>query len=59
MIRLSASGAAMTVPDYQTLMLPLLKCAEGKDIQIPEVAGKIADDFKLTQAERDQLLPSG
>lgn len=49
----------MTIPDYQTLMLPLLRRAEKKDIRVPEVDGQIAQEFGLTQLERDQLLPSG
>jgi restriction system protein len=49
----------MTIPSYQTLMLPVLKCAEKKDIRVPEIEEEIAKQFGLTQAERDQLLPSG
>ena len=40
-------------------MLPLLKRAGSKAIRVPEVENQIADQFGLTQAERDQLLPSG
>jgi restriction system protein len=49
----------MTIPDYQTLMLPLLRTAENKDIRVPEIEAEIADRFGLDQKERDQLLPSG
>jgi restriction system protein len=49
----------MPIPDYQTLMLPLLQRAGKKDIRIPEVEGEIAQEFGLTPEERDQLLPSG
>ncbi|MBI1203355.1 MAG: restriction endonuclease [Rhodopseudomonas sp.] len=49
----------MPIPDYQTLMLPLLKAAAITDIRVPEVEEKIADDFGLTVEERKTLLPSG
>jgi restriction system protein len=49
----------MTIPDYQTLMLPLLRRAENKGIRVPEIDKQIADEFGLTAKERDQLLPSG
>lgn len=49
----------MTIPDYQTLMLPVLKHAENKDIRVPEIEEHVAQEFGLSPAERDQLLPSG
>jgi len=49
----------MPVPDYQTLMLPVLRHAADGEIRVPEVEDLIADEFKLTNEERDQLLPSG
>jgi restriction system protein len=48
----------MPVPDYQSLMLPLLKYAAQGETRVPEVAEKIGDDFGLTREERDQMLPS-
>ena len=44
-----------TIPDYQTLMLPLLKRAEKKDIRVPEIEEEIAKEFGLSTIERDQL----
>lgn len=49
----------MSIPDYQTLMLPVLKCAEAQAIRVPEIDERIADQFDLTREERDRLLPSG
>lgn len=49
----------MPIPDYQTLMLPVLKLAEKKDTRVPEIEPQIAQQFGLTQPERDQMLPSG
>ncbi|HXW72802.1 MAG TPA: restriction endonuclease [Methylocella sp.] len=47
------------IPDYQTLMLPVLQYAAQCETQVPEIAEKIANDFSLTAEERSQLLPSG
>ncbi|MBI3321051.1 MAG: restriction endonuclease [Candidatus Omnitrophica bacterium] len=50
----------MPVPDFQTLMLPLLKLLEEKGEVIPrEAAMLLANEFQLTPEERRQLLPSG
>lgn len=50
----------MPIPDYETLMLPLLKVArDGQEHRTNDVADRLASDFKLTKEERQQLLPSG
>ncbi|MDH7639975.1 restriction endonuclease [Sphingomonas oryzagri] len=49
----------MRIPDYQSLMLPVLKAAAEGDTRVPEVADRIADDLGLSEEERDELLPSG
>lgn len=49
----------MPIPDYQTLMLPVLRLAAEGETRVPDVEGRLADLFGLTQEERDQLLPSG
>jgi restriction system protein len=49
----------MPIPDYQTLMLPVLKLAAGGETRVPDVAERIAEEFGLSQAEREQMLPSG
>lgn len=50
----------MAIPDYQTVMLPLLKLAsDDKEHQIREAVNMLADQFKLTEAERKETLPSG
>ena len=49
----------MPIPDYQTLMLPLLKIAAEGETRIPDVEDRLAGTFKLTREERDTLLPSG
>lgn len=47
------------IPDYQTLMLPVLRHAAGGECRVGPVAEKIADEFGLTPAEREEMLPSG
>jgi len=50
----------MAIPDYQTVMLPLLKLtSDGGEHQIREAISTLADQFKLTEAERKEMLPSG
>ncbi len=50
----------MPIPDFQTIMLPLLKIAsDGKEHSLSEVIDKLGSEFKLTEAERNELLPSG
>lgn len=49
----------MPVPDYQELMLPLLKAAAQSETSVPEVEPLIGEQFFLTRQEREQLLPSG
>jgi restriction system protein len=49
----------MAIPDYQTLMLPVLTLAAHGETRVPAVAAKIADQLGLTEAERDEMLPSG
>ncbi len=50
----------MTIPDYQTLMLPLLEfAADGKEHSLREAIESLAGRFGLTDEERRTLLPSG
>lgn len=50
----------MPIPDYQTLMLPVLKlAADGKEHKFSEAVEELADEFGLTTEERNDLLPSG
>jgi restriction system protein len=47
------------IPDYQTLMLPVLRAASGGSVAISDVVEKLASEFNLTEDERRVLLPSG
>lgn len=50
----------MAIPDFQTLMLPVLKTAAGGgEVRIGDVVDQLADVFALTDEERAHLLPSG
>lgn len=50
----------MPIPDYQTLMLPVLKlAADGKEHKFSHAVEALADQFALSQEERNELLPSG
>jgi len=50
----------MPIPDYQTLMLPLLRCfADGKEHSIQDLVNTLAREFSLSPEEFRELLPSG
>jgi restriction system protein len=50
----------MTIPDYQTVMLPLLRfAADGQEHSLREAIENLADHFDLSDDERKTLLPSG
>ena len=49
----------MPIPDYQTLMLPVLEASAEREARISDVVERLAGEFALTADERAQLLPSG
>ncbi|HWS71326.1 MAG TPA: winged helix-turn-helix domain-containing protein, partial [Thermoanaerobaculia bacterium] len=50
----------MAIPDYQTVMLPLLRhLGDGKEHSLSESVDAVSTEFKLTPEERLELLPSG
>ena len=50
----------MAIPDYQTLMLPLLRhLADSQVHRLRDLIDQLADEYQLTEAERKALLPSG
>jgi len=50
----------MAVPDYQSLMLPLLKITgDRQEHGLGEVIDTLALQFELTDADRQEILPSG
>ena len=50
----------MTIPDYQSIMLPLLKLVgDGKEHSLRETIETLSEEFSLSDEERRELLPSG
>ncbi len=50
----------MAIPDYQSVMLPLLRyAADEQEHSVREAIEELADQFRLTEEERKELLPSG
>lgn len=49
----------MAIPDYQTLMLPVLRTASTHEMKISDVVDLLALEFNLNDDERSELLPSG
>lgn len=50
----------MPVPDFQTIMLPLLRnAADGKERTSAVAREELAKHFALTEAEKNEMLPSG
>jgi restriction system protein len=47
------------IPDYQSLMRPVLECARNEPRKISDVVEEISDRLGLTDEERQQMLPSG
>lgn len=47
------------VPDFEQLRRPVLEKAAMGERRISEVVEEIADDLKLSQNDREELLPSG
>ena len=49
----------MPIPDYQNLMLPVLKVAAEGEQRVAAVVDQIADQLGISEEERNALLPSG
>lgn len=50
----------MTIPDFQTMMLPFLQFAgDEKMHSISEATDALAEQFRLIQSEIEELIPSG
>ncbi|MDQ3750903.1 MAG: restriction endonuclease, partial [Acidobacteriota bacterium] len=50
----------MAIPDYQSIMLPLLRFArDAKEHSLREATDTLSNEFNLSQAEREELFASG
>jgi len=47
------------IPDFQTLMLPILKRIAEGDIAFRDLSTKLAQEFSLSEDEKNRKLPSG
>ena len=47
------------IPDYQSLMRPVLECARKEPRKISDVVEEISNNLSLNNEERYQMLPSG
>lgn len=46
------------IPDYQSLMLPVLKLASEGEIKVQQAVSVLADQLNLSQQEREDLRSS-
>jgi len=50
----------MSIPDFQSIMLPLMEVASDKNIHIfRDVINKLIQKYNLSDEEKNELLPSG
>lgn len=49
----------MAIPDFQSLMLPVLKESAAGEVRISDVVAVLGGKLALTEAELSELLPSG
>lgn len=49
----------MAIPDYQSLMLPVLEASSIAEVRIGAVVDHLAKQLDLSPEERAALLPSG
>lgn len=49
----------MAIPDFQSLMMPVLQSSKDGETRIGAVIEKLADEYSLNSEERAEMLPSG
>lgn len=49
----------MAVPDFQTLMLPALRLAGGREVRVGDLVDEIAREFRLSREDMAERLASG
>lgn len=49
----------MAIPDFQKLMLPVLRASADGEVKISDVVGSLGKLLELTEEELSELLPSG
>ena len=58
-LRASMDRFDMPVPDFQSLMLPVLRATADGDISAADLRSRLADELGLTEADLTEMLPSG
>jgi restriction system protein len=56
---MTKEGCVLPIPDFQSLMLPVLRAASEDEVRISDVVERLANEFPMSAEERSQLLPSG
>ena len=54
-----AETRTMAIPDFQTLMLPVLKASAAGEVKISDVVTLLGKQLALSEEELSDLLPSG
>lgn len=49
----------MAIPDFQSVMRPVLAAVSSGPLMLSEVRERVADEFQLSEDERNERLPSG
>ncbi len=49
----------MAIPDYETLMLPMLRYGNEGVVSFRDAVSKASNEFNLTDEEREERIPSG
>src|SRR5690554_7849508 len=49
----------MAIPDFQSVMRPVLAAVSSGPLMLSEVRERVADEFQLSEEERNERLPSG
>lgn len=47
------------IPDFQSMMLPILRLSATGEIKMSDAVNRMADEFDLTDMERQEILTSG
>jgi len=58
-VQLNRRAEERAIPDFQTLMLPLLRLAAQGEVKMSDAYESLADEFQLGAEERAEMLPSG
>jgi restriction system protein len=56
---MTETNPVAAIPDFQSLMLPVLRAARSGEVRVSAVVQGLADDLALSEEARTTLLPSG